>query len=796
MKIIFTSLALLSISLIAYSQGIYPLSGNKKLSNSNLTAVPKISKGSVPKLNTCDDDVYAFLNRTTDIGADYFWSTGTGIGQYFPYSGQGNMLGVQLLVASFNKYDGNAANGSSEANLNLRIVVYDTAFSNGPNLLGQQSFSFTDNADDYAWVPFDSPISVTGDYMVFLVNDDTRDIIPWMNANGDGQQEGLALIFDETVANPPGIYSYTLNVDDPATTGIIEGDRDAMILPYIDHNIIANFTASTLTVNTGATVNFSNTSVIDSVGYHNAYQYATTPATDLFVWDFNDGSTSTSKNASHAFTTCGVYNVSLTANYVNAFDSLVCFDTKTLTITVQDLIQSTSSTTQSACGQSTGSVSLTNPTGGTPAYTYLWNNNVTTQNLTNVGAGVYSVTITDANQCSVTLSNIVVSNPGSPTATVTPVNVTCNGGSNGSASATVTGGTSPYTYAWSNNSSTTTNASGLSAGNYTMTVLDANQCITAIPFTITQPTALVATATVTNVLCFGGNSGSASVTVTGGTSPYTYAWSNNSSTTSNASGLSAGNYTMTVLDVNQCLTAIPFTITQPAALVATATVTNVLCFGGNSGSAAVQVTGGTSSYSYTWNTNPAQTGSVAQNLIQGSYTVTVVDANACTTTAQVTVSQPQAALSVSTAVSPGAVNATITGGTSPYTYSWSNNATTEDISGVAVGSYTLTVTDANGCTSTSTAQVTTVSIDELNNEFLISLFPNPTSSEVTIQTSENNLKTTTFVVISEDGKIVLAPSIINSIETTIDVSKFASGVYYVQFISEKNVLVKKLVVRK
>ncbi|MFC5682459.1 SprB repeat-containing protein, partial [Flavobacterium sp. MAHUQ-51] len=183
--------------------------------------------------------------------------------------------------------------------------------------------------------------------------------------------------------------------------------------------------------------------------------------------------------------------------------------------------------TNIACyGGSTGAINLT-PTGGTAPYTFNWGGGVTTEDRTGLSAGTYSVTITDVNSCTATISNIQISQPTALNATAgSKTDVSCNGGSNGTATVSPTGGTPSYTYSWSPSGGTAATATGLAAGSYTVTVTDANGCTATKSFTITQPTALNATAgSKTDVSCNGGSNGTATVSPTGGTPSYTYSWS-------------------------------------------------------------------------------------------------------------------------------------------------------------------------------------------------------------------------------------------------------------------------------
>ena len=353
-------------------------------------------------------------------------------------------------------------------------------------------------------------------------------------------------------------------------------------------------------------------------------------------------------------------------------------------------------------GNNTGSIDLT-VTGGTGPYTYAWSNNTTAQDPSNLIAGAYTVTVTDANGCTAT-ATVTITQPASAlVATTTQVMIACFGGSTGSVNMTPTGGTAPYTYVWTGGS-TAQSAIGVPAGTYTVVVTDANGCTTTISATITQPQAPLSLATTqVNVLCFGNSTGSIDLSPSGGTPGYTYAWSNNS-TIQDPLNLIAGTYTVVVTDANGCIDTTSVIITQPqSGLSLSSTQVNVLCFGNNTGAINLTVAGGTAPYTYAWSNNT--TAQDPSNLIAGVYTVTVTDANGCTATLSITITQPATAVSISTTVQnilclngTGSVNSTSAGGVSPYTYSWSNQATTQNITNLQAGNYTVTVTDANGCT--------------------------------------------------------------------------------------------------
>ncbi|MBN9484006.1 MAG: hypothetical protein BGO70_03220 [Bacteroidetes bacterium 43-93] len=403
----------------------------------------------------------------------------------------------------------------------------------------------------------------------------------------------------------------------------------------------------------------------------------------------------------------GTYTVTIT-------DANSCTMTKTFTITEPTALSASTSQTNVSCnGGSNGTATVT-VSGGTPGYTYSWApSGGIAATATGLVAGTYTVTVTDANACAIT-KNCTITEPTALAASTSQTNVSCNGGSNGTAGVNVTGGTGPYNYSWSPSGGTAATATGLTAGSYTVTVTDGNTCILTKNFTITQPTALTASTSQTNISCNGGSNGAASVVVSGGTPGYAYSWSPSGGTAASATGLVAGSYTVTITDANTCQLTKNFTLTQPTALTASTSQTNVSCNGGSNGTAAVVVSGGTPGYTYSW----SPTGGIAATatgLTAGAYTVTITDANACTLNKNFTVTQPTA-ISLSTGsqtnvscfgLANGSATVTPTGGTPGYTYSWSpSGGTGATASGLVAGAYTVTVTDANSCTANKTYTIT------------------------------------------------------------------------------------------
>ncbi|REK48474.1 MAG: T9SS C-terminal target domain-containing protein, partial [Bacteroidetes bacterium] len=301
----------------------------------------------------------------------------------------------------------------------------------------------------------------------------------------------------------------------------------------------------------------------------------------------------------------------------------------------------------------------------------------------------YSYLVTDANGCTATAS-ATITQPSQLTLSASVAsNVSCFGGNDGAVTLTPSGGTAPHSY----NSTAT---SGLTAGTYNYQVTDANGCTAIASASITQPSQLTLSASVTsNVSCNGGNNGAVTLTASGGTPSYTY----NSTATS---GLTAGTYSYQVTDANGCTATASANITQPSQIMISSNVTHVTCNGRNDGVVVISATGGTGALTGT---------GTFSNLAPSDYTYTVTDANQCSRSVLVTVLQPSV-LSVTAThtnvlcnnAANGTAKANVSGGTAPYTYLWSPVSTSnptrtqETVTGLSPGTYSVLVTDANGCT--------------------------------------------------------------------------------------------------
>jgi len=418
-----------------------------------------------------------------------------------------------------------------------------------------------------------------------------------------------------------------------------------------------------------------------------------------YTWAPSGGSSATASNLS-----AGTYTCSVT-------DNNGCPASQTYTITQPTPLSLVPASTQTGCGgAATGTASVTSTSGGTGAPTYNWSpapgTGQGTNSVTGLGVGTYTVTITDANGCHID-SLIKITAAGAPSSSITSQAATkCNASCDGTATVAATGGSGGYTYVWSPSGGNTASAANLCAGNYVCTITDNMNCSTTQSVTIIQPVPLAVAPAQTNALCNGGSTGTATATVTGGTSVYTYAWTPSGGSNPTASGLAAGTYVCNVTDANGCSTSETYTITQPAtALAITPSQTNATCNGSTTGSITATVSGGTSAYTYSWSVPGA--GPTVTGLGAGTYTCVVTDKNGCATSQQLfTITQP-AALSATVTPSSatclgsnGSAAVTPNGGTATYTYSWSSGSTTASATGLAPGNYSCVVTDANHCTTT------------------------------------------------------------------------------------------------
>jgi gliding motility-associated-like protein len=424
-----------------------------------------------------------------------------------------------------------------------------------------------------------------------------------------------------------------------------------------------------------------------------------------FSWAPSATNTTTGNSNTGTGLTAQTYNVIV-------LDANGCSTSQAITITEPPLFVASAVSVATSCNQANGSVIVATQ-GGAGAPTYTWTpGNYTTATVTNLAAGTYVVVATDANGCT-SSDTAVIAPSANMTVTQSSTDLLCYQDNSGTASITVTGNTGNVTYTWSPNVSTTDSATGLAAGTYIVDANDPNGCSTTSTIVITEPPQLTSTVGGFNVSCYGGCDGQIVVIPAGGTGTYTFAWSNSCNQPS-CNNICAGTYNVVVTDQNGCTSGGSTTVTEPPQIVITTSFDTAHC-GQTDGAAYANATGGTGSLTYNW--IPSNTpGQSLPNVGGGNQQCVVTDASGCSDTATVNVfMQPGVVATMGTLTSvdcfggnTGDATATFAGGNGPYTISWNTTPpqTSATATGLTAGSYVVTATDADGCTSTATAVIT------------------------------------------------------------------------------------------
>lgn len=347
---------------------------------------------------------------------------------------------------------------------------------------------------------------------------------------------------------------------------------------------------------------------------------------------------------------------------------------------------------------------------GTAPFTYVWDDGSTEAGITDLCAGFYTVTVTDADGCTVS-ETFEITEPEELLANAGSTNETAPDANDGTAWAAPSGGVPPYTYEWSTGD-TDSLIMNLASGDYTVTVTDANTCSVEATVTVeAAPCTLAVDGAVTDLTCFESCDGSIVLEITGGTDPFEIVWDNGSDETFQGD-LCAGSYGVTVTDADGCVAEATFVVGQPDLLLANAGSTHETDVDAEDGTAWALPTGGTEPYSYEWNTG--ETTYLIENLPPGDYTVTVTDAQGCSDVATVTVLSYECTLLTLEAVivhlncfdiCEGSVTVEVNNATDPLVYAWSNGADTDAITDLCAGTYSMTITDANDCVISGTYEV-------------------------------------------------------------------------------------------
>jgi len=501
----------------------------------------------------------------------------------------------------------------------------------------------------------------------------------WTVGANEGNDENTIIMHDPTIAN---IYYQAFNANFAYLGGTITG---------CTVNVTCNNVISTTTQVNNNVLCYGASTGSATVHAHGAG----VPFT--YAWSGGGQTDSTLSNVR-----AGTYTVTVT-------DHNACSVTASVTITQPSAaLHVTGTPTSPTCfGENNGQVSTT-VSGGTGSFAYAWSSTPTqtSATATNLTAGTYTVTVTDANHCTTSASATVAPAPQINIAGTT-TGVSCQG-NNGTITPTVTGGSGAYTYNWSTSPhQTTAEATNLAAGSYTLTVTDSHSCTATASFTVSQSGSGITLTTSSTTTGCGQSTGSVTVTVTSGPGGYIYAWSNGA-TTATVNALGAGNYTVTVSATGGCSATGSAAVSSGVGPVISATSTPTTC-GKNNGVADVTIISGTGPYTYNW--TGGGTSQNISNLNAGNYTVTVTDANHCVAVGNTTVgasSAPSLSVSATNAtcsIHNGSATASVSGGTNPYSYTWSNGSTTISINNLGAGTYHVTVTDHAGCSASAVAQI-------------------------------------------------------------------------------------------
>jgi hypothetical protein len=515
----------------------------------------------------------------------------------------------------------------------------------------------------------------------------------------------------------------------------------------------------------------------------------------LFEWD-NDGTGDNDDMEDQNGLAAGNYDLVVTDAYgCNANVSASITEPTPLTITVDNV------SNPNACALADGAIDIT-VGGGVAGYTYDWNNDGTgdfddIEDLSSVLSGVYIVEVMDVNGCTVNAS-ITLSDPSGPVVVVdSTFNNICNADTLGSIYLSYSGGVAPYLIDWDNDgigdNDDSLNLINLAEGDYNITITDDNGCVGSSSINISEPLAITTTPVLTEVICNGDSTATAVLNPTGGTGVLTEDWG-----LFNANELNVGFHTFVVTDANGCTLTDSVEIIEPEAVSYTDSTLTVSCNGDTDGEIYITPLGGTPTYLVIWAVDTA-TSQIA--LAPGYYSFNIEDANGCILVDSIEILEPAVLEATTTFTSElfgtdGSIDLTVTGGTMPYTFDWDNDGTgdnddDEDLIDVVAGTYTVTVTDLNGCTTTAIDIIDSqVGIEELTSESIL-IYPNPSNTGVINIQFEGVISQITLIDMS--GRTIGVPT--NIEEGVIDVSNLESGKYLIQIILNDKSITKQVVVQ-
>lgn len=390
-----------------------------------------------------------------------------------------------------------------------------------------------------------------------------------------------------------------------------------------------------------------------------------------------------------------------TTYHVTITNQMGCTTTDQVEINIDFLTFNTPTISNNLCyGYCNGTATIT--ANGIEPYSYQWDNNINNNSITNLCAGTYRVTVNDANGCTASTSVEITQPNKLENNFINIIHSQCDGIGYGTATANVSGGTSPYSYHWNHGNNQQTNTTCLVGNNY-LTITDANNCRLLDTVRILPSSNLISqVSNIENILCYGYCNASISVTTSQGNPPYNYTWSNGIRDTSIIYNLCVGEYIATIVDSDNCVTHQYIQLTQPDSLIVRVNISEPIKCYGETGNLSSTTSGGTRPHNLTWSNG--NTDENANNLYAGTYTLTVIDANNCIDSIKITLPQP-AELVINTIIENmlcddvcnGKILTNTQGGTEPYRYRWTNGFTSKDIENLCEGSYNLKLLDKNNC---------------------------------------------------------------------------------------------------
>ncbi len=388
-------------------------------------------------------------------------------------------------------------------------------------------------------------------------------------------------------------------------------------------------------------------------------------------------------------------------DYTLCFDSAGCQRSWNIKVEILPELQVNKELLAPSCFEQTDGQITLSTSGGKAPYSYLWNTGDTTQSLTQLADGTYTVEISYASFCTYT-DTFMLDGPEQLQVDASITQAKC-AGEPGAITLTVFGGTNPYNYAWSDTSLNTPNREALLPGNYTLTVSDSNDCEITESYQINEaPTQLQSTIDKQNPSCHGKTDGNIRISPTNGTPPYQYDWSTGANTAT-LFELGAGQYEVVISDANNCKDSIVVDLMNPEAPVTSATVNHPRCFGDSNGNISLNTTGGSSPYTYKW--SDGVDGPERDSLSAGSYMVIIADDQACEDTLDINLENPEQLAGEAITINPvcegvdnGSIELSVTGGIPPYSFTWSNGNTSNVLSNLGPGTYTIEIKDSAACT--------------------------------------------------------------------------------------------------